>query len=108
MATLRGFLDVAGFDWKAGRIIYHPTDGSSPGWADLDGDPVELTPDAKVLDQEFYSGYGGPECPRFVAFDKDQAYFPYQYDGSTGVDTVYLDPTKYLGKDAKPTPYPGG
>lgn len=60
--------------------------------------------DDPILDQEFDEGYGAPECPRFVADDGRKIYFPYQYDGSTGIVSVYKNIDVYLAKE---TPYPG-
>lgn len=107
MATIKKWLDEAGFNWSDGRILWQDVEeGRSPGW----GDPTTaqwIQPDHEVLTREFSSGYGGPECPRFVAEDDKAIYFPSQYDGATGIEVVFKDLTKYL--DVKnETPYPGG
>jgi len=108
MSTIRAWLDEAGFDWAAGRIIWHDTGaGGSPGWSEAVG-AREVSADDTILRREFDSGYGGPECPRFIAFDAKRIYFPWQYDGATGLETVNRDPDTYLDWEANPTPYPGG
>ena len=61
----------------------------------------------EILEKEFDYGYGGPECPRFVAEDTDYIYFPDQYDGATSCCYVAKDISKYLSIE-EPTPYPGG
>jgi hypothetical protein len=109
MATLRQFLDSQGFDWRTGYIVIHPTpeEGSNPGWEELSGTPFVAPPTHEILDKEFYDGYGGPKCPRFVARDKDALYFPIQYDGATCCCKVFGDLRVYLSGDEQ-TPYPGG
>ena len=118
MATIREWLRESGFNWSSGRVIIHPVtkddDGyeASPGSAGKRelGTPVEVTSakSHELLDKEFHTGYGAPECPRFVAYDKNRIYFPYQYDGATGLEVVSLYPEDYLGDTFKMTPYPGG
>ena len=117
MAKLREWLEEEGFDYETGTIIAHMcTDNSySPGWGDGD-EAFKFTfkgnkcPDNEInvlLDVEFDDGYGAPECPRFIAEDKDKLYFPWQYDGATGLEVVYKDISKYMDV-SNPTPYPGG
>lgn len=133
MATIREWLDEAGFDWDNGIIIYHPTSrylGDEPeaeddfyfspnhGWNDRNGKPVFMRSSGlaggkearewRVVNYEFGDGYGGPGCPRFIAYDSDATYFPAQYDGSTWLEKVYLNPGRYMGDNAIETPYPGG
>lgn len=108
MATIRKWLNESEFDWKNGHIIYQQVtkDSYSPGWGDPEkGEEIES--DHFILDHEFYSGYGAPQCPRFFAKDNNAIYFPFQYDGATGIEKIFLDPSYYLTKD-HPTPYPGG
>lgn len=106
MTTLREFLKGANFDFEKGRIYYQKTkDGDSPGWSTgVNAELISTSHD--ILDKEFYSGFGGPQCPRFVAYDSEKVYFPEQYDGSTNICFVYLNPDRYLS--GEPTPYPGG
>lgn len=106
MATLRGWLTEAGFDWSDGRILWQDTGESGPGW----GSPTAaswITPEHAILDTEFSEGYGSAECPRFIAEDSTTLYFPYQYDGATGLVVVRKDLTHYLDPKNE-TPYPGG
>jgi hypothetical protein len=60
-----------------------------------------------VLDEQFYSGHGCPSCPRFIAEDSVAIYFPWQYDGATGLQKVYKNLDVYLTGDEE-TPFPGG
>ena len=129
MATLREWLTEDGFDWENGFIIYQPeTDDSySAGWGDsrdviiiskyLKNIPfapnaVKIVADHERLDEDFSSGYGAPECPRFIAEDNEKIYFPVQYDGSTWTSYIYRDLAEYTRKDKdgymNNTPYPGG
>lgn len=111
-ATIRQWLDKAGFDWLNGQIIYQEVLNvrkNSPGWASVrDSYPGQvIDTDNPILDLEFHSGYGGPECPRFIAKDGRKLYFPSQYDGATGVEAVYYD-LDYYTREGVATPYPGG
>jgi hypothetical protein len=112
MANLRQWLNEENFNWAEGRIIYHPTASSnddfpSPGWSCLKGQPILLPHDSAILDKEFDAGYGGPQCPRIVADDSLKIYFPSQYDGATGLESIYKDVSRYMEGDIQ-TPYPGG
>lgn len=108
MATIREKLDRQGFDWETGRIIIQTVEPDRyPGWAKPTGAYVAAADDP-ILDQEFDDGFGGPKCPRFVAEDATAIYFPYQYDGATGVCKVLKDIRQYLDYKSNPTPYPGG
>lgn len=111
MAKLRDWLNELNFDWETGQIIFQDIEENAycPGWAsecDLKNS-VLISKDHPILDKEFYSGYGAPECPRFFAKDSKAIYFPVQYDGSTGIEKIIIDVAEYVGS-SKPTPYPGG
>lgn len=107
METIRNWLEEAEFDWDNGKIVYQDTGDGYPGWS-REG-PRELIPhDHPILTKEFDAGYGGPECPRFVAQDLKAIYFPYQYDGATGIEKVFRDVDDYLRSPEVETPYPGG
>jgi hypothetical protein len=117
MATLREWLEEEGFDWKSGVIIAHTlAEGSyAGGWGsgesafrfDFKDSTLPDTQANELLDHEFECGYGSPEAPRFVAEDDYKIYFPWQYDGSTGLQVVFKDISYYM--DVKnETPYPGG
>ncbi len=113
MATLKQWLNEAGFDWKNGTIVYQevlPYDSEnsggkpSPGWGK--GGPARyITSDDPILVQHFDSGFGGPEAPRIFARDDKAIYFPRQYDGSTWLEKIYTNSEYYLTND---TPYLGG
>lgn len=117
MATLREFLDEQKFDWHSGTIliqwtkIYMYDDGEEdkerPGWDEITGASF-ITFDHPILDKEFSDGYGGPECPRFVAEDAEAIYFPGTYDGATWCSKVYKELGKYLDWENLETPYVGG
>ena len=105
MATIYDWLEEAGFDFQAGEIIYQSVteDSYSPGW----GDPASAGPmPIEVLHQKFSDGHGSPQCPRFFARCGDFIYFPRQYDGSTSLVKVNVNPSFYLDIN-HPTPYPG-
>jgi len=108
MATLREFLDQAHFDWNTGKIIVQLTEeeDGSQGW----NTPVSakwIEKDDPILDKKFSDGFGGPECPRFIAEDAESLYFPYQYDGATGPVAVFKKIERYLDPKVE-SPYPGG
>jgi len=112
MSTIREWLTDEEFDWESGTIVWQNSgeleeDRFSVGWSDR-LEATIISHDHPILDYEFDSGYGAPECPRFVAKDKEKVYFPWQYDGATGIDFVWLDMDKYLDFQNNPTPYPGG
>lgn len=58
--------------------------------------------DVRVDDRD---GYWKHDEMHFVAEDGKKFYFPYQYDGATGVVSVYKNIEVYLSEK---TPYPGG
>jgi len=106
MATIRGWLNDSGFNWEKGVIVHQPTESSCPGW----GSPISaeiVGINDRVLDHDFHTGFGGPECPRFVAEDDMAFYFPCQYDGATSVEKLLKNIESYLDV-SNPTPYPGG
>lgn len=45
-----------------------------------------------VLDQEFYSGYGCQQVPRFHAWSENYVYYVHEYDGSTMLSWVPRNP----------------
>lgn len=104
--TLRKELKEAGFDFDGGTVLVRDCHKDDRGWASASelGAPKEAT-DAH-LDEEFYSGYGAPECPVFVAWDADRFYFPVQYDGATWVESIWRDVNTYRSEGTE-FPYPG-
>ena len=110
MATIREWLNAAGFDWDRGVLIYQAIkmgESDYPGWASDDQlkTPIYIDKTHAILDAKFSSGYGGPECPRFFARDSTAIYFPGQYDGATWCEKVVIDPEAYI--QGLETPYPG-
>jgi hypothetical protein len=106
MATIYTWLEKAGFNFQTGEIIYQSVteDCYAPGW----GDPFSArSMPVEVLHQEFDDSFGSPQCPRFFARCGDFVYFPSQYDGSTSLAKVNVNPFFYLDIN-HPTPYPGG
>ena len=113
--TIREWLNDEKFDWSTGTLLVQRVKENdygmaSPGWASReDLMPVEkITLSDTILDIEFDSGYGSPQCPRFFARDAEAVYFPSQYDGSTNIEKVFIDPGYYLNLVEAMTPYPGG
>jgi hypothetical protein len=106
MARIIDWLNSVNFDWATGKIIVQDTEGDSPGWSNPTSCRMATQADI-LLNLEFSRGCGGPECPRFIAEDKEHIYFPSQYDGATDIEVVSKDINKYLDI-TNPTPYPGG
>jgi hypothetical protein len=109
MTTLREQLKAAGFEFSDdAEILWQPVSGDSrcPGWAHELKQAIIIDNNHKILDHEFRDGFGGPECPRFVAKEKNYLYFPAQYDGSTWVERIDTTFADYLNGEG--TPYPGG
>lgn len=111
MATIREWLNDAGFDWLSGRIVWQAMDADAycPGW----GSPISgqyIDSGSPILDEQFYAGFGAPRCPRFIARDNRAIYYPCQYDGSTWIESIVIDLDRYVGtgNDLVPSPYPGG
>lgn len=110
MAKLKDWLDELGFDWEKGIILYQPVtkEASCPGWASEE----EMLPtkiiksNDPILIKTFSSNFGSPQCPRIWAKDGKAVYFPSQYDGSTSLEKVIIDPSYYL--NGASTPYSGG
>lgn len=46
----------------------------------------------KLLNYNFFSGYGTAEGPPFTLWTKDRIYFPVQYDGSEWISSVPRNP----------------
>lgn len=109
MASIQEWLDEEGFDWLSGKVIVQEVgDHLCPGWATPPFlSAREAVRGDSLLVKDFYDGYGGPKCPRFIAEDIKRICFPYQYDGATGLVVIEKDITKYLNIKNK-TPYPGG
>lgn len=109
MATLRQLLTSAGFNWDTGAIIWQRTSAKSPGWSSKHDvmKPERIDNGHFILDQEFDTGYGGPEMPRFVAKDHRSIFFPCQYDGATWVEWVCISLQRYIDEEDS-MPYPGG
>ncbi len=105
MATMRKWLNKRKFDWENGLIIIQETEGDYPGW-EKPINAYEVGKDDPILDKKFHDGFGGPECPRFIASDDKCIYFPEQYDGSTRLCWVLKDIKEYLNIRRR-TPYPG-
>ena len=119
--SLRDELSILGFMWhdKESIVVLHdhrPLDEDeyvrAPGWdgRNKDRDPIVLTDcefDHELLDVEYCNGFGSPDCPRFIAYDRDCIYFPVQYDGATWVEEIQRSPLMYINGRHE-TPYPGG
>lgn len=108
MSTIRQWLNEAGFNWNRGAIVHQEAAGYSPGWSRNNeiGNARVIKHDDPVLDLEFNSSYGAPQCPRFIARDDSAIYFPVQYDGATWIEKIVIDLNFYVR--GNPTPYPGG
>lgn len=107
MATIRKWLDQVNFNWNNAHIIHQVTEEEEPpGWSSpINARVIDV--DDPILDLDFHSGYGLPECPRFVADDGEYIYFPDQYDGATGITCVAKNINVYLDTSNR-SPYPGG
>lgn len=111
MVTLREWLTAAEFDWDSGILVYQEVTERAfcPGWASESElkKPVYIDADHPVLDQEFGTGYGAPQAPRFFAQDEGYIYFPGQYDGATWLERIPRNAEHFVTTGAE-TPYPGG
>ena len=56
------------------------------------GDIEVCTIDEAELWREFYAGYGGTEGTPFRAWSARRVYFPVEYDGAEGVESVARNP----------------
>lgn len=106
LATIRQWLQDAGFDFEAGTIVYHQVESEHRGPGQSDAIcAISPMPD-DILDKEFEDGYGVTRCPRFFARCGDWIFFPAQYDGATWLEKVNVNPFYYLDFHNE-TPYPG-
>ena len=107
MTNVKKMLDLLGFDWDSGKIIWQRVDNDScPGW----GTPAcaeIIAHDHDILVKEFSDGYGSPKCPRIVAEDKAAIYFPIMYDGNTWFEKIYKNINQYLDWKNYESPYFG-
>lgn len=94
MATIRQWLndyEVKDSDIEAVKFY-----GLEFGQEHFDGVPTTLLthPEdwAKWFEIKFYSGYGCAQVPYFEIWTKDIIYYRYEYDGSTGLDSIPRNP----------------
>lgn len=106
ITAIREWLSGANFNWNEGRILVQLTSEGYPGWEEPKW-ALFIACTHSILDKQFDAGFGGPECPRFIAEDSKAFYFPSQYDGATSLVVVHKDLEHYLDL-GNPTPYPGG
>lgn len=94
--TIRKYLDACDFDWTTGRVFvagrkkhggYYTTDDEAQ--------PMRPATD-EDLDYSFYGGFGGNECPAYIAYDNVAVYFSLEYDGATSGVRALLDPARYI------------
>lgn len=72
-------------------------------WGDYPVGSVLTWADAlPVVDREYHTGYGAPECPSTYAWTASRVLYVVQYDGSTSISSIPRNPT-----DCKPE-MPGG
>jgi hypothetical protein len=108
MATIYDWLTELDFDFSSGVIIFQAVEkNEAPGWYDPINAEI-INNNHPILHQEFDDGFGSPSCPRFIAKDDQAIYFPYQYDGSTNIQKIWLNIYQYLDFTNHHTPYPGG
>lgn len=107
MSTIHDWLTEMHFNFSTGSIIFQAVkDDEAPGW----NDPIAselVNENHPILHTKFENGFGSPSCPRFIAKDDQAIYFPYQYDGATNIQKIWLDLNKYLDFTHYYTPYPG-
>lgn len=111
-SSIREWLNQVDFHWDLGKIIVQFTEEEysdetdSPGWRSPKSASI-VQMDHPILTKSFDTGFGSPQCPRFIAEDDEKFIFPSQYDGATSCNILHKDIKKYL--DIKTlTPYPGG
>jgi hypothetical protein len=49
-----------------------------------------------LLDYEYDTGYGAPDCQAITAWTKNQVLFVVQYDGSTNIYSVPRSPIEHV------------
>jgi len=118
MATIKQWLDDAGFDWENGTVVVHEIEQDEDDWPHpgsglaYEFSETIVTRRARendfLLNRKFDCGLGSANCPRFFARDENNVYFPAKYDGSTWLEVVNINPEAYLGNGYDETPYPGG
>lgn len=47
-----------------------------------------------MLDYDYYTGYGAPDCHAVYAYTKSYVIFVSQYDGATGIESIPRKPVK--------------
>lgn len=104
MATIREWLDEAGFDWEASQIVYQETTGWE--WIDFPGHPAPdfctrgdvvvarvAYKDDPILDA-YFNDRAYDHAPRFIANDGRAIYIP--TDSGTELLVIELDISTYL------------
>lgn len=71
-------------------------DKGKPKYKDIVGKLVSWERAAPVLDYEYDSGFGAPDCHAITAWTKDWVLFVSQYDGSTNINRVPRNPCSHL------------
>lgn len=114
MNTVYEWLMEAGFDSGTGTIIlrWQPSrsfeERERYNWS---AQVPEVTEKVRLehpwLHERFNTGYGGVEAPEFIAEDKDAIYVVGCYDGSSWLNRIEKDLTKYLDPE-KTIPCIGG
>jgi len=110
MATLRKWLTEQGFDFKTGVIVFEDTRQDHHPYNSpvhyYESQAVRSIIDFQhpILDHEFDDGYGSAQCPRIVARSGDFLFVPLEYDGSTQLVKINVNPEYYLDSDES-TPY---
>jgi len=112
MATLKEWLDELEFDYDSGEFILWDNKGEVYSWEEDAPKKSILVAKGRedilllgILTREFDDGYGSPEAPHFIAYDKDFIYLPASYDGSTWAYKVARNSEYY---HTHLPPYEGG
>lgn len=103
MATLREWLEAAGFDWSTGRVIVQFVGDKSCADYTKSDRSEEVGRDHQILDAEFDCA----DCPMFIAEDGGWIYFPGVYDSSSWLVRISKNLSYYLNPE-NPTPVVGG
>jgi len=116
ITTLRKELNKLDFNWKEGVIIYqyNPEDINDINLLQTDPRITTLIYNKGIeyekiciLDKEFDNNESLPECPIFIAEDKENVYIPAKYDGTNWLEVIKKDIFFYLKNNAL-IPYVGG
>lgn len=105
IVTVREYLDLAGFDWKNGTVIYQHCSTEYPGIAPSSKlkTPEVISKFHEILDTPFNYNHVCPTFPRIFARDAEAVYFPVYVRGFSWLEKVPVSWLHYT--KGEETPY---